>query len=148
MQRLNIATLILDDDRDMLMFIEDALKENHITNYHLFQEDASFLEKIGENMHILVIDHHLNAGLTGLDVMARAIEKNPNVFVIAMSGTSDPQLIVDYLNGGCNRFILKERKDYLHKLVEYIKAGIDRFMRDMEFFRRQEQHLGFTIPTN
>lgn len=142
MQRLNIATLVLDDDKDILMFIEEALEDNHITNYKLFHEDVSFLEQITENMHILVIDHHLNSGLTGLDVMERAIRKNPNVFVIAMSGTGDPELIAAYLNGGCNRFILKSHRDYLDKLVKYIKEGINRFVRDMEFFRRQELALG------
>jgi DNA-binding NtrC family response regulator len=141
-QRLNIATLILDDDRDILYFIEEALKDNKITNYRLFYEDVSFLQQITDNMHILVIDHHLSSGLTGLDVMERAIRKNPNVFVIAMSGTGDPELIAAYLNGGCNRFILKSHSDYLEKLVTYIKEGIQRFVRDMEFFRRQEMALG------
>ena len=136
-ETLNIVTLILDDDTDMLELIEAALKDAGIKNYKLFYSDAEFIEVLSENMHILVIDHTLNATVSGLDVMKRAIQKNPSVFVIAMSGNNDSKLVVEYLNEGANRFILKNEPDYLELLVRFVRQGITRFVTDMEFFRRQ-----------
>src|ERR1700743_3341197 len=96
-ETLNIVTLILDDDPSILDLIEHTLKKSGITKYKVFSSDASFVDELSDNMHILVIDHFLSKGLTGLDVMKRAIKKNRNVFVIAMSGTSDPHIVVDYV---------------------------------------------------
>jgi len=140
-ETLNIVTLILDDDTEMLELIEAALKDAGIRNYKLFYSDAAFIEGLSENMHILVIDHHLNAKISGLDVMKRAIRKNPSVFVIAMSGNNDSRLVVEYLNEGANRFILKNENDYLDQLVKFVRQGISRFVTDLEFFRRQETLL-------
>jgi FixJ family two-component response regulator len=135
---LNIVTLILDDDTMILELIEASLKENGITSYKLFLSDADFIDQLSENMHILVIDHHLNAGISGLNVMKAAIKKNPSVFAIAMSGNYDSRIVVEYLNAGCNRFILKNEDNYLEQLIKFVREGIARFMQDLEFFRRQE----------
>jgi DNA-binding NtrC family response regulator len=140
-ETLNIVTLILDDDKDMLELIEVSLKDAGIKNYRLFYSDAAFIDGLSENMHILVIDHHLNGTVDGLDVMKRAIKKNPNVFVIAMSGNNDSRLVVEYLNEGANRFVLKNESDYLDQLVKFVRQGINRFVNDLEFFRRQETLL-------
>lgn len=138
---LNIVTLILDDDSMILELIEAALKDNGITNYHLFHSDVDFLEQLSENMHILVIDHHLNATIDGLTVMKAAIKKNPSVFAIAMSGNYDSRIVVEYLNAGCNRFILKNEDNYLEQLIKFVREGIKRFAEDMAFFSRQEALL-------
>ena len=140
-EMLNIVTMILDDDTQMLELIELALKDAGIKNYRLFFSDTDFIDGLSENMHILVIDHHLNGTVDGLDVMRRAIKKNPNVFVIAMSGNDDSRLIVEYLNEGANRFVLKKERDYLEQLVKFVRQGINRFVTDLEFFKRQETLL-------
>jgi DNA-binding NtrC family response regulator len=138
--KLNIAVLILDDDKNDLEFIGNALRQNGIINYHLFTSDQDFMAKLTENMHILVLDHNLK-GPTGLDVMKMAMDRNPNVFVIAISGVDNAQLVIDYYDNGCRGFILKSRPDYLEKLVQYVKKGIRRFEMDMEFFGRQLAQL-------
>jgi FixJ family two-component response regulator len=138
---LNIVTLILDDDKMVLELIEGSLKDNGITNYKLFYSDADFIDHLSENMNILVIDHHLSAPVSGLDVMKAAIKKNPSVFAIVMSGNYDSRVVVEYLNAGANRFILKNEDDYLEQLIKFVKEGIARFVQDLEFFRRQETLL-------
>jgi len=140
-ETLNIVTMILDDDTEMLELIEAALKDAGIRNYRLFYSEAQFIEELSDNMHILVIDHILNAKVSGLEVMRRAIKKNPSVFVIAMSGNSDGRLVVEYLNEGANRFVLKNESDYLDQLIKFVRQGINRFVTDLEFFKRQETLL-------
>lgn len=140
-ETLNIVTMVLDDDMMILELIEASLKENGIDNYKLFYSDADFIGELSENMHILVIDHHLNSAVDGLDVMKVAIRKNPSVFAIAMSGNYDSRIVVEYLNAGCNRFVLKNEDNYLDQLVKFVREGISRFVLDLEFFRRQETLL-------
>ncbi len=129
---VNILSLILDDDKDILEIIEDLLKENAITNYRLFSLYDEFLNDMTDEMNVSVIDHTLTGGKTGLDICKAVKARNKNNFVIVLTGQINPDVVIDYLNENANRYVDKNRSDYLQKMIEYLKIGIETVKEKLE----------------
>lgn len=119
---LTVVTYMLDDDEDIIDLFKDVLKENGIENVQFFSRGTEFMEKMSEDVHICVVDHFLNNGVTGYEVLEKAIEENPEVIKIVVSGIDDKNIILRYVNDlEINQWIPKDIEGkYLVRLVEYI----------------------------
>ncbi len=138
---VNILSFVLDDDKDILLIIEDLLKENSITNYRLFHSDEEFLNSMTQDIHVCVIDHFLTGKQTGLDVCRKTKARNKNSFIIVMSGQRDPDVIIAYLNECADKYVDKNKKDYLKTLIDYLKVGIETVVERLERMEKLEHKI-------
>lgn len=138
MQRLNIniVTYVLDDQEMVLQLIEREFYNEGISHYQLFSNETEFLDAITENVHIAVIDYMLSSiDMTGLDVCKKLLEKNPRCLVIIMSGQSDMDVVIDFMNSGAWKYVRKYEKNYLHKVTDFIKQGVKEISADLDFYK-------------
>lgn len=123
--RLNILSLVLDDDTEILEIIEGLLKQHGIINYKLFTKYTDLLEQISGGIYVCVLDHFLTGGKTGLDVCKTIKENSKDSYVIVMTGQQDIKVVIDYLNSCADKYIDKNRKDYLDLLIKYMSEGLE-----------------------
>lgn len=123
--RLNILSLVLDDDRDILELIEGLLKQHGITSYKLFTKYTDLLEQVNGGIYVCVIDHYLSGGKTGLDVCKRIKESSKDSYVIVMTGQHDIKVVIDYLNSCADKYIDKSLPNYLDLLIKYMNEGLE-----------------------
>lgn len=123
--RLNILSLVLDDDVEILEIIEGLLKEHGITGYKLFTKYTDLLEQINGDVYVCVIDHFLTGGVTGLDVCKIIKENSKDSYVIIMTGQQDIKVVIEYLNSCADKYIDKHQRDYLDLLIKYVNEGLE-----------------------
>lgn len=130
---LNIMTYLLDDDKDITELMRDVFKENGLENVQFFNKGRDFIENLNEDVHIAVVDHYLNNGVTGLDVLMKVNEINPDCIKIAVSGLTDEKIIIEYINkGGVTHWVRKDNENYLEELVKYINEIIPMIKKRFE----------------
>ena len=131
-QEINIATFILDDDIDVLDIIKATIDRAGIRNYKLFTNEEKFISGLTEDIHVCVVDHWLSRR-TGLDILKEIKNKNEASFVIAYTVGTNPDIIIDYLNGGADRFVDKNKANHLDMLTSYLKEGLEIGTRRIEY---------------
>lgn len=123
--QVNIFSFVLEDDPDVLEQVEAILKGNNIESYRLFHTPEQFLQNITADIHVCLLDHYLSGGLTGLDILREVKKRSADSFVIIMSGQQSMDIVVQYLNECADRYIDKNKPDYLQKLELYLTKGLD-----------------------
>lgn len=118
----DISILVLDDDEDDLKIVESIVKKTG-KKYELFTNEDIYISKLNDEANIHIIDHFLSK-MSGLQILREIKRRNELNFVIAYTGTKNDQTIIDYTNGGVNRFIDKNNPDHLQQLAMYLNDGI------------------------
>lgn len=119
-----ILTYILEDDRITGELISEILKNNSIVDYKIFNNSSEFIAAVTPDVQIAVIDHYLGEKITGLDVMKIVLSKNPDCFVIIVTGQESHDVAVDFLNYGAWKYVKKKNQKYLNELVDYVLLAI------------------------
>lgn len=132
MNKVNIATFVLDDDQDLLDDIKEAIDAAGIDNYRLFTSEDLFLGELNKDIHVCVVDHILPKK-TGLDILDIIKERNKDSYVIAYTGMKDPMLLIQYIKKKINMFVDKNEEGHLQELVKYIKVGIGEAQDSIDF---------------
>lgn len=120
---LVIMTYLLDDDEEIIDLFREIFEENGLDNCEYFSKGKAFMENLNENVHICVVDHDLKNGITGLEVLEKVNEFNPDCKKIVVTGLQDWRTMLEYVNR-CNidQWIPKDlHSTYIQKLVKYIK---------------------------
>lgn len=122
---INIATFALENDHDILTAIGDSLKKAGINEYRLFATSAEMLEQLHEDVHICVVDYHLEEERTGLEVMKAVLEHNPDCYVIGLGEKVkiDMDVLIAFINGDGYRFVDKSNPMFLTQLIEYVEQA-------------------------
>jgi response regulator RpfG family c-di-GMP phosphodiesterase len=132
-QPLNIVTYLLEDDTDITDLMRSVFKENGLDNVQFFSKGKEFIDNLTEDVHIAIVDHYLNNGITGLDVLMKVNEVNPDCIKIAVSGVSDEKIIIEYINkGGVTHWVRKDNPAYPDELVKYINEIIPMIKKRFE----------------
>ncbi len=133
-----IGVIVMDDDPDQLEIIRIAIERTGHTNYELYLSDKLLVEHLTNKIHVYIIDHKITGGRTGLEVLRLIKRENKSSFVIAYTGySSDPKLIIDYMNAGCQRWV---RKDADLSVLEYcINEGLEEAQKQIDFATLMEQ---------
>lgn len=121
-ETFNIATFFLDDNKDDLGLMKAAIDKAGIKNYHLHTDEDEFLSGLTDDLHVCVVDHGLTKR-TGLDILDEVKAKNEGSFFIAYTVADRSDIIIDYLNGGADRFVDKNKPNSLELLTRYLKEG-------------------------
>jgi DNA-binding NtrC family response regulator len=129
---VNIATFILDDDKEVLGLIKDVIDLAGIRDYKLFTDEQDFIDGLTDEIHVCIVDHILNSK-TGLDILHEIKRRNQHSFVIIYSGIKNPNTIIDYLNSDADKFVDKNKPDHLAQLGQYALMGLDVARNRIEF---------------
>ena len=122
--QVNIFSFVLEDDPEMLEAVEEILRRNRIETYRLFNSPKEFLQHLTADIHVCLLDHYLTGGQTGIDVLKQIKQVSFNSFVIVMSGQKNFDVVVEYLNECADRYIDKNKPDYMDKLELYLTKGL------------------------
>ncbi len=125
---LNI--LILEDLRTDAELIQRQLeKDGGDYSISVAENEAQFLRQIERlKPDVILSDYHL-PGFTGLEALAIARERLPQVVFIIITGSINEATAVDCLHAGANDYILKE---HLSRLVPAIHAAREKLKTQLE----------------
>lgn len=133
--KLNILIYVLDDYQATLDAISISFDNAEIRGYRLFTSADDFIKSLNDDVHIAVIDYWLKgADVNGLQVCRLLLEKYPQCFVIIMSGQEDNDVIVDFLNSGADRYIVRKDAKWIEKLLGYVKEGIVVVQKNLDWY--------------
>lgn len=134
--KLNILIYVLDDYQATLDAISICFDNAEIGGYRLFTSADEFIKSLNEDVHIAVIDYWLKGTniINGLQVCRLLLEKYPQCFVIIMSGQEDNDVIVDFLNSGADRYIVRKNTEWIEKLLVYVREGIVVVQKNLDWY--------------
>ena len=119
---IKILIYVLDDEDIVLKHIRKAFETAGIENYVMFTKPRELIERFNEDVQICVTDIDLKQDLTGIDVAMKVRKMQPLVDCIFMSKMFTTDMVIDIANtGGRNRFVRKDKRDFLEKLVNHVK---------------------------
>lgn len=126
---LRIITYVLDDDIEELELLQPYLEKACGVDFLMFTDIDEFISAVAEGVHIAIIDHRLNAGIDGIDVGRKVLDKNPLIFLILYSGSSEKKVWQRATNAGFRGLIDKGDPDCYEQIEQMIvsqKGAIER----------------------
>lgn len=130
LEEINLVTFILEDDEVLQVMIEEVFRLNGIQNFKLFTNSTQLLQN--DVIDICILDYYLGEKLDGMAVMKILRERNPDCYVIIMSGQTDCKVIKDFLNARADAYVDKNEPNYLSQLVQYVQIGLSATKRRKE----------------
>lgn len=134
----NIKIGILEDNAVFLDALGVILEGRGFRNYESFLDLHVFMTQFDDSYDILVMDHQLGKGMTGLDIIDRIYLKNKNIFIILLSASEDFEVLLQYTNKGLERYIVKGRETMLSQIQQFLKEGSDKMIA----FRKRGKEYG------
>lgn len=122
-QNEHLRVIVLDDEPIVGKRLQPAL-EKMGWQVEVFEEPKKALERIDEgNFDIVVTDIYMNE-VDGLQVLDRALEKNPNAKVIIITGYAMMEMARSAMDKGAFDFIAKPFKpDDLRNIISKAAAS-------------------------
>jgi DNA-binding NtrC family response regulator len=126
MKNNNYKLLVVDDERDICKALEFLLsREGYSVVTAYSGKDA--LEKIGKEAFDLVITDLKMEGIDGMEVLEKALGKNPNLLVIIMTAFASVESAVEAMKKGASDYIVKpfineDVKMTIRRLLEHKKV--------------------------
>lgn len=127
--------IYLDDSLDDLELLKRALKKKG-KDLRIFSREEDFNQSVTEKTFAVIIDHNLNSGRTGLDVMRDILAKYPACHPIIVSDNNDGRLIIQYMNSDAFRFVYKNDKGWDGTVVKYVEEAKERLDLVMSQLKR------------
>lgn len=122
-QKINF--LVLDDDEHDLKLLERILKQNDIENYHIFNNVKSSREAIAGKVDVIILDHYLPEGETGLNVLKQVRNVNKWAYAISVTGMKEPEIMIQYMQIGVNDWVDKTRiTTFMEQFDRAVKKAI------------------------
>lgn len=139
---------LIDNDKEMLDLVIEGLHKNNIVNYKEFHDVDAALESIGYDMNVILLDHYLNNGRTGVEVTIELKKRNRNNFIIGFSAVEDPKILKKYINSDIDRWIDKSLIDSQRgmmivnaQIVEYVTEGVVTIREKKEQINQLKQFI-------
>ena len=134
-EKLLILLFAIDNDEVTRDQIREGLERSDVEHYEVFDNHVDLMEKFDDHVHIAIIDHHLDAGVTGFDVMEQILEINPSCYVIIISGNEDPKLMRQYWKKKAFSYIFKNDRDFEDQLVDDVNEAYRNINNMLDFFK-------------
>ncbi len=112
---------VLEDDVIFARIIAHHLSHNPDYETEIFSNGKDCLSNLYKNPSVITLDYNL-PGMTGLDVMKKIKEFNPDLPVVIVSGQQDVSTAVELLKQGAYEYILKDQdtKERLWNIIRNI----------------------------
>jgi two-component system response regulator FlrC len=102
----NFQVLLVEDDSDLREAISVTLRMGGI-EFLAFETAEEALHDIDPEVDQLLVTDYRLPGMNGLQLLAQARQKNPQLPVVVMTAYADTQLAVQALKGGARDFLIK-----------------------------------------
>jgi putative two-component system response regulator len=147
--------VVVDDEPTVLSFLEQALK-GEAYPVEAFDSAEKALERVAAGDTALMISDILMPGMDGMELIRRALEEDPNLSIIILTGAADTDSAVESLRLGVDDYLEKPvsvdtllesvvralrrraQADYRHKLEVWLRAEVSRRTEEVQ---RQAQQL-------
>jgi two-component system, NtrC family, response regulator AtoC len=97
---------IVDDDPIMTNLIKAALEHKDLYEVQTFDSGEEFFKHLHLSPDIIILDHNL-PGMSGLSILKKVKETNPEIATILLSGQSKLEVVVEAYNNGVDRYLIK-----------------------------------------
>ena len=122
----NKLVFFVDDDKMILNLLEYTFKSRKGIDVKTFFSGEECLENLNLKPDLVVLDHLFpedTGQMSGLDVIKKMREVDPDVSIIVLSSQQDESLIPEFINCGAKQYISKD--DYfIDALIESIEAEV------------------------
>lgn len=126
--KYNLNISILDDNQLFLNILGALLDQADILEYRLFSDPQDFLNLANGHTYLAVIDHRLNNS-TGLEVAKKLLRRSRDCFIIVVSGEGSEDIVAQYMNASCDRYLRKSDPKFPELFIQYVKEGIEKMTR-------------------
>lgn len=105
---MNYSILLIDDNIDFTMSVKEYLSSEGITVNKIISKTDEALEEVkNKNYDIIIIDMELNGNMyAGLEII-KSIKNRENIGFIVVTGHNEANLMLDTLNCGILRYLIK-----------------------------------------
>jgi FixJ family two-component response regulator len=139
---VDIITVAIDDDVDLLEQIKELFDRHCIKNYKGYESETD-LDKDNVVPLVAIIDHRLDAGILGYEVMDRIREKNREhkmpigcEFII-ISGQHNAKLFSEYTKRGIHDYIEKKTGlEFETQLIDATKSAIEKVRHHISIYEQ------------
>jgi len=116
---------ILEDDLIFAKIMAYHLSLNPDYEVEVFQDGKSLLANLYKNPSVITLDYNL-PGMTGLEVLTKIREFNPNLPVVIVSGQQDISTAIELLKKGVYDYVIKDQdtKDRLWNITKNIRENL------------------------
>lgn len=115
---------ILEDNQLFIETLGELLQAEGITDFSLFTDHNSFMNALDESVDILVLDHGLN-NKKAIELFPRIKARNKNCFIIILSGEDSGYVVMEYMNSGADRYIIKGVTGMREKFIQFVQQGME-----------------------
>ncbi|MFK5857071.1 MAG: response regulator [Bacteroidota bacterium] len=103
----DLKIFIVDDEVIYLNILEQYIRNTGYDNITKFENGTDCLNSITDLPDVVFLDYYMDT-LSGLDILRKIRQLNPNIFVVMISGQKDVKLAVDTMKKGAFDYIIKE----------------------------------------
>ena len=125
------SILIADDDAAMRGLLADAISSHFGYEVHTAASGDDAVEMLHRRQFSVLVTDMLMPGLHGLSLIQRALEMQPDLDVLVMTGFSEDFPFVDVIDSGATDFIVKpfNLNELIAKMKRVVKEREDRLAR-------------------
>ncbi|HEY9004510.1 sigma-54-dependent transcriptional regulator [Ohtaekwangia sp.] len=128
---------LVDDDPIITRFIKISLEQNDLYDVHVFENGKDFLNNLHLAPDIVIIDYNL-PDMSGVEILQRIKEINPDIRTILLSGQEKLEVVVEAYNKGVNNYIIKN-ENVVFELNNSLRNLIDSTNLRKEVIELREQ---------
>lgn len=130
MQKL-IPVLGIEDDRDDVEAMSQALDRADIPDYYFFPEAKEFFAVFNENYRVIIIDLNL-PGMNGQEILDKVLKICKKCRAIIISGVVTQELWMRLQIVGAKDFIIKKGNDWAKDLAVIVKKQLELAKAEIE----------------
>jgi putative two-component system response regulator len=132
--------VVVDDEPSVLSFLEKTLEDEGYS-VEAFDSGEKALERIAEGGAALMISDILMPDLDGMELIRHALEEDPNLAIIVLTGAADTESAIESLRLGVDDYLEKpiSSEGLLESVVRALRRRAQAEYRNkLEIWLRQE----------
>jgi len=103
---LNYPVILIEDDDDLREAIGVTLRMSLI-EFYSHQKAETVIPILQPGVPMIIVTDYKLPGMTGIDLLKRALEINPDLSIIVMTAFADVKIAVEALRAGARDFLIK-----------------------------------------
>jgi two-component system response regulator FlrC len=103
---LNYPVLLIEDDDDLREAIGVTLRMSSI-EFYSHQKAETVIPILQPGVPMIIVTDYKLPGMTGIDLLKKALEINPDLSIIVMTAFADVKIAVEALKSGARDFLIK-----------------------------------------
>lgn len=97
----------IDDDEMFSAIMKGSIEQDENNDVQVFSSGEEFFKQIHLNPDLVIIDYNLPGGMSGIEILKKVKEYNPDIATIILSGQDKVEVVVEAYNSGANSYIIK-----------------------------------------